>query len=73
MKQNSIQRAAPLIGLFLLLTGGCGSNGKSIQATVAFDFGPTNRPQFQKTVTVPEKSTVLDALRSAFPVATSGR
>jgi hypothetical protein len=65
--------AALLLGLVLLLTGGCVSGEKKIDATVAVDFGPANRAGLQKTVAVPESSTVFDALKSAFQVVTSGR
>jgi hypothetical protein len=65
--------AAPLLGLLLLLTGGCVSRDKKIDAMVAVDFGPANRVGLEKTVAVPERSTVFDALKSTFPVVTSGR
>jgi hypothetical protein len=74
MKRIATQFGAiPLLGFFLLLTGGCVSRDKPIESTVAVDFGPANRVELQKTVTVPERSTVIDALKSAFPVVTSGR
>src|SRR5262245_52105978 len=44
---------------------------KCIQVTVTVDFGLANRSQFEKTVTVIEKSTVLDALWLSVPVATA--
>jgi hypothetical protein len=44
---------------------------KRIQVTVTVDFGSSNRPQFEKTVTVIEKSTVLDALSISVPIATA--
>lgn len=74
MKRIPTLKAAVLfLGFFLLPIAGCLSREKNTEVTVSVDFGPTNRPQLQKTVTVPEKSTVFDALRSAFPVVTSGR
>src|SRR5262245_42281633 len=47
------------------------AEGKTIQVTVTVDFGPTGRQQLEKTVTVIEKSTVLDALSISVSVATS--
>jgi hypothetical protein len=64
--------AALFIGIFLLI-GGCVSKDKTIEVTVAADFGPVDRAGLQKTVVVPERSTVFDALRTAFPIVTSGR
>ncbi|MGH7767407.1 MAG: hypothetical protein ACREQP_08130 [Candidatus Binatia bacterium] len=57
----------------ILLAGGCVSQDRTIEATVAVDFGPANRAGLQKTVAVSERSTVIDALKSAFPIVTSGR
>jgi hypothetical protein len=42
-----------------------------IAITVTVDFGPTDQRPVEKTVTVPEKSTVLDALMAMVPVITS--
>lgn len=44
-----------------------------IEVTVTIDFGPTGRRPFEAVVTVPEKSTVLDALLNQLPVTTSRR
>ncbi|HEX9444151.1 MAG TPA: hypothetical protein VGA73_08515 [Candidatus Binatia bacterium] len=74
MKPVTTPRGAVLwLGFFLLWSAGCLSSDQNTEVTVAVDFGPTGRPRLEKTVVVPEKSTVFDALRSAFPVATSGR
>ena len=43
------------------------------QVTVTIDFGPTQRQPLETVVTVPEKSTVLEALLHAAPIATSPR
>jgi hypothetical protein len=61
-----------LIAAFLNLSA-CTSQEKKIEVTVIADFGPANRPEVQKKVAVLERSTVFEALRAAFPVATSGR
>jgi hypothetical protein len=53
--------------------GGCGQSGKTLDVSVAVDFGPAARPLAQKAVAVASGSTVFEALRTAFPVATSGR
>jgi Domain of unknown function (DUF4430) len=42
-----------------------------IDITVTIDFGPAGRRRFEKTVTVPEKSTVLEALIQSAPVITA--
>jgi hypothetical protein len=42
-----------------------------IEVSVTVDFGPVAKPRFEKTVALPEKSTVLDALMAALPVVTS--
>jgi hypothetical protein len=42
-----------------------------IEVTVTVDFGPAAKPRIEKTVMLPEKSTVLDALTIAAPVVTS--
>jgi predicted small lipoprotein YifL len=52
---------------------GCGQSGKKLDVSVALDFGPAERPRAEKTVAVALGSTVFEALRAAFPVATSGR
>jgi Domain of unknown function (DUF4430) len=44
---------------------------KTIEVAVTIDFGPMDREGIEKTVTVPVKSTVLDALNIAAPVVTS--
>lgn len=62
-----------ILGMSLLLAGGCASRDKTVDVTVAVDFGPADRADLKKTVAVPERSTVFDALRNAFPVVTSGR
>ena len=53
--------------------GGCGQSGKQVDVSVAVDFGQAARPLAEKTVAIASGSTVFDALRAAFPVATSGR
>jgi hypothetical protein len=58
--------------LFAALNG-CGRDDKTIEVTVAVDFGPADPPPLEKKVSLPEPSTVFDALRGAFAVATSGR
>jgi hypothetical protein len=70
-----------LRGAVLMLTlfgavvgfGGCGPSGNKVQVSVVVDFGPAWQPQDEKTVVLLERSTVFEALRAAFPVATSGR
>lgn len=44
-----------------------------IMVTLTVDFGPAGQPRFEKKVTVPEKSTVLDVLLHSVPIATSPR
>jgi len=44
-----------------------------IEVTVTVDFGPAGANQIDKTLTVPEKSTVLDAVLMSVPVVTSAR
>src|SRR5262245_9880259 len=46
---------------------------RMIRVTVTIDFGPAGRPAYDKMVTVPEKSTVLDALSLSVPVVTLPR
>jgi len=53
--------------------GGCGQSGKKVDVSVAIDFGPAARPLAEKAVAVASGSTVFEALRATFPVATSGR
>jgi len=59
---------AAVVGL-----GGCGQSGKKLDVSVAVDFGPAARPLAEKAVAIASGSTVFEALRAAFPVATSGR
>ena len=40
---------------------------------VMVDFGPAGKPQVNKEVKLPVRSTAFEALREAFPVVTSGR
>lgn len=61
-----------LIAAFLNLSA-CTGQEKKVEVTVIADFGPANRPEVQNKVTVPERSTVFEALRAAFPMTTSGR
>ena len=44
-----------------------------IRVTVTIDFGQAARPACEKMVTVPEKSTVLDALSLSVPIVTLPR
>jgi Domain of unknown function (DUF4430) len=46
-------------------------DNKSIEVTVIVDFGLKARPAIEKRLTLPEKSTVFDALSIAAPVVTS--
>ncbi|HXL09447.1 MAG TPA: DUF4430 domain-containing protein [Candidatus Bathyarchaeia archaeon] len=46
-------------------------NKKTIEVTVVVDFGSKTQPLIEKTFTIAEKSTVLDALSIAAPVVTS--
>ena len=46
-------------------------DNKAIEVTVVIDFGLKTEPLIEKTITMPEKSTVFDALSTAVPVATS--
>lgn len=57
----------------LFAVGGCGQSEKKVSVSVAVDFGPAGRELAEKTVAVMSGSTVFEALRAAFPVATSGR
>jgi hypothetical protein len=49
------------------------AKNKTITVTITIDFGPVNREGIEKSVTVPEKSTVLDALNIAAPMVTLPR
>lgn len=75
MKRNSIQATVLLwhLGLLSFLAAGCQSGDNAMKVSVAVDFGPAKRAAVEKTIAVFERSTVFDALRSAFPVVTSGR
>ncbi|MGH7848467.1 MAG: hypothetical protein ACREQW_25290 [Candidatus Binatia bacterium] len=73
MKSIRITMSASFLLAVFLLLGGCQPGDPSVAVTVAVDFGPANRTALEKTVAVPERSTVFEALRSAFPVVTSGR
>jgi Domain of unknown function (DUF4430) len=42
-----------------------------IEVTVTIDYGPAERPTVEAVVTVPEKSTVLDALSKRLPIITA--
>ena len=44
---------------------------KAIEITVFVDFGSKTQIPIEKTVSMPEKSTVFDALRATAPVVTS--
>jgi len=44
-----------------------------IEVIMTIDFGPAERQPFEATVSVAEKSTVLDVLLSSVPVTTSPR
>lgn len=44
---------------------------KTIEVTVVVDFISKTRSRIEQTVTMPEKSTVFDALSAAVPVVTS--
>jgi Domain of unknown function (DUF4430) len=47
------------------------AENKTIEATVVIDFRSKTQLPIEKTVTVPEKSTVFDALSASVPVVTS--
>ena len=53
--------------------GGCAPSANKIQVSVVVDFGPALQSPDEKTIVLSERSTVFEALRAAFPVATSGR
>ena len=44
-----------------------------IRVTVTIDYGPAAKSGYEKMVTVPERSTVLDALSLSVPVVTLPR
>jgi hypothetical protein len=46
-------------------------NKKTIEVTVVVDFGSKTQPRIEKTMTMPEKSTVFDALSATVPLVTS--
>ena len=46
-------------------------DNKTIEATVVIDFRSEKQLLIEKTVTMPEKSSVFDALSAAAPVITS--
>jgi Domain of unknown function (DUF4430) len=46
-------------------------DSKTIKVTVVVDFSSTAMRRIEKTLTIPEKSTVFDALSAAVPVVTS--
>jgi Domain of unknown function (DUF4430) len=46
-------------------------DSKTIDATVVIDFRSKSQRPIEKIVTIPEKSTVFDALSAAGPVVTS--
>jgi hypothetical protein len=49
------------------------ADNKTIEVTVVIDFRSKTRLPIEKTVTMPEKSTVFDALRAAVPVIISSK
>jgi hypothetical protein len=49
------------------------AENNTIEVTITVDFGSAGRQQIQRTVTVPEKSTVLDVLLKRLPVTTAAR
>jgi len=42
-----------------------------VEVTITIDFGPAGRQPMEVTVSLPERSTVFDALSIAVPVVTS--
>jgi hypothetical protein len=46
-------------------------DNKTIEVTVVIDFRSNPQCRMEKNVTIPEKSTVFDALSAAAPVVTS--
>ena len=73
MKIIAAVRAVLAVVFLLAALHGCAPHDKTIDITVAVDFGPADRPPLEKKVAVSERGTVFDALRGAFYVATSGR
>jgi hypothetical protein len=76
MRRHPLRITRTLTCLALVLAGGlagCGSAPSPVEVTVAVDFGPAARPPLERTIAVAPGSTVFDALRAAFGVATSGR
>jgi len=73
MNRIRLRTAVLLLSFVAFGISSCTSQKKEVEVTVIADFGPANRPEVQNKVTVPERSTVFEALRAAFPVATSGR
>ena len=73
MNRRWLRTTVWLLSFIAFGISSCASQEKKIEVEVIADFGPANRPEVQKKVTVPERSTVFEALRAAFPVATSGR
>jgi hypothetical protein len=72
-KLRTTARALVAAVFFLAALNGCAPKDKRMDVTVAVDFGPAERPPLEKKVSLPERSTVFDALSRAFAVATSGR
>jgi len=68
-----LRTAVLLLSFVAFGISSCTSQKKEAEVTVIANFGPANRPEVQNKVTVPERSTVFEVLRAAFPVATSGR
>ena len=73
MDRSRLRRTFLLVPLIVVALGGCGQSGKTLDVSVAVEFGSAARPLAQKAVAVASGSTVFEALRAAFPVATSGR
>lgn len=74
MTRSRLKTAVTLF-LFSVTVGAWSTalSAQGVEVAVSVDFGPISRPPLETTVTLAEKSTVFDALRLAFPVATSGR
>lgn len=73
MKLIASARAVLAVVFLLAALNGCAPHDKTIDVTVAVDFGPADRLPLERKMAVSERSTVFDALRGAFYVATSGR
>jgi hypothetical protein len=58
VKRMAIRSAAVRILGFFLLLAACASTGKTIDVTVAVEFGPANRAGLERTVAVPEETGV---------------